>query len=124
MSAIPVVIAVLLCLAAAGVVSWDLAPLVLKPRARGNADAARLARRRQRRGSAGLPAIDTLAYLRPDGVPLVDVAAQYAVRDQLLARNGVALPDRLRETPEPFPFRVPPYYAAYEAEKAERRRPA
>ena len=45
-------VAIVLCLALAGVVSYDLAPLILKPRAR--------------RGSAGLPAIDpkVLAFMR------------------------------------------------------------
>jgi len=58
---------------------------------------------------------------RARGVPVADVAALHATRDDLLAlpRNGVHLPDRLREQPEPMPFRIPPYYAAYEAEQAE-----
>ena len=110
---IPVVIAIGLCAAAAFIVSRDLAPLILKPRTR----PVRTAR------PGGPPPPAPGAGLR-HGVPIADTAAMHAMRVDLLARNGVRLPDRLRDTAEPFPFRVPPYYAAYEAEKAEKGRTA
>jgi hypothetical protein len=93
----------------------DPAPLLAcrdtKPRVRRPAAAAR---------PGGPPPSPAPGAGRARGVPVADVAALHATRDDLLAlpRNGVLLPDRLREQPEPMPFRIPPYYAAYEAEKA------
>ena len=94
--------AVILCLALAGVVSYDLAPLVLKPR--------------PRRGSAGLPAIDpkVLAFMRAG-----DVAPTRTDLPIPPPRNGVRLQDRPRQTvdviicdPAVTPV-VPGYYRAW-----------
>ena len=96
----------------------DPAPLLAcrdtKPRVRRPAAEAR---------PGGPPPAPAPGAGRARGVPVADVAALHATRDDLLAlpRNGVHLPDRLREQPEPMGFRIPPYYAAYEAEQAARR---
>jgi hypothetical protein len=64
----------------------------------------------------------------PDGPPPIPApgAARYpaaSTRDDLtvIHAGGMLLPDRPRDTPEPQPFRVRPYYERYEAEQAGRR---
>ena len=94
--AIPVFAAIILCLALAGVVSWDLAPLIAKPRARGTAAAVR-------------PALEH----RRGEVPIADPAA---VRAKVAALSGAQhtgacpYPAPTREQPAcREQFRVPPY---------------
>lgn len=78
--AIPVIAAVVLCLALSGVVWWDLAPLFLKPR-------TRLVRTARPGGPPPAPAPGAgPARTRTDLVALRPV-------------NGVLLADRPRETP-------------------------
>lgn len=94
-------VAVILCLALAGVVSYDLAPLFLKPRTR-------------------IPVVRTA---RPGGPPLIPASgAAPPTRTDLPIpppRNGVPLQDRPRQTvdviicdPAVTPV-VPRWYQAY-----------
>lgn len=39
----------------------------------------------------------------------------------VIRAGGVLLPDRMRETPEPMGFRIPPYYLRWERQQAARR---
>jgi hypothetical protein len=81
-NAIPVLAAIALCLALAWVVSWDLAPLILKPRADGNAAAVRPA-------------------LEHRGVPITDPAAVRAKVAALLDCTGGANPYPAQTRPQP-----------------------
>ena len=58
---------------------------------------ARLVRTARPEGPPLIPA-SGVARCRPHGVPIADTGAMHAVRDELLGRNGVRLPDRVRKT--------------------------
>ena len=58
---------------------------------------ARLVRTARPDGPPLIPASGAARH-RPHGVPIADTGAMHAVRDELLARNGVRLPDRVRKT--------------------------